>query len=415
MLTIQAIAGYIADRIQSRRWPLLIGLIALGASTALLCVGTALGLWIAGRIFQGLSGAVVWTVGLALLVDSIDKEAMGQAMGFAGMAATLGIMAGPLLGGVIYGKGGYYAVFGLCFGLIGIDIFLRLVMIERKYLALWVEPEKSSAEQPSEQPSTSEQPQEKETLTEAAPSSSNAPEAQTIEPPADAFSPKPRRNPVLTLLSSERILVSIWAYFIISLIFTSFDSVLPIFVQDTFSWKQTAQGLIFIPLSVPNFLDPLVGRIIDKKPNLRRYFAAAAFFCAIPIMVLLRLVDHNSMSQKVLLCALLALVGCCMVICMVPLLIEITFAVYDKEAESPNIFGKGGAMALAYGILNAAYAAGSVAGPFFAGFIRKTAGWGTMGWALAIITGVSGIPLLLYVDGPLWRRKERRDDGPGVG
>jgi MFS family permease len=76
----------------------------------------------------------------------------------------------------------------------------------------------------------------------------------------------------------------------------------------------------------------------------------------------------------------------------------------DKEEKTPQIFGPGGAMALAYGVLNAAYAAGSVVGPFFAGFVRDSAGWGTMTWALALLTGVSGVPVFLFVGGTFWRR-----------
>lgn len=98
----------------------------------MLCIGTHIALWIAGRLFQGAAAAVVWTVGIALLVDTVGKEGLGQAIGYVSMALSVGTMAGPLLGGVIYEDGGYYAVFGLAFGLIGIDVFLRLVLIEKR-------------------------------------------------------------------------------------------------------------------------------------------------------------------------------------------------------------------------------------------------------------------------------------------
>ena len=64
-------------------------------------------------------------------------------------------------------------------------------------------------------------------------------------------------------------------------------------------------------------------------------------------------------------------------------------------------------MALAYGVLNSAWAAGSIIGPFFAGFIRDDAGWSTMTWALAILTGVTGVPVLLFLGGHLWRREAK--------
>jgi MFS family permease len=57
LLAFSPLVGYLADRSESRRWPLLIGLVALGAATALLCIGTNIGLWIAGRLFQGAAAA----------------------------------------------------------------------------------------------------------------------------------------------------------------------------------------------------------------------------------------------------------------------------------------------------------------------------------------------------------------------
>ncbi|RAL01253.1 MFS transporter [Aspergillus ibericus CBS 121593] len=411
LLATSPIAGYIADRFESRWWPLIVGLLALGASTALLCVGTHLGLWIAGRLFQGASAAVVWTVGAALLVDTVGKEGLGQAMGYLGMGMTLGIMCGPLIGGVVYARGGYYAVFALAFAMVGVDIVLRLVMIEKKHAAKWIRQEKQ--ESPDISPSgTIEKRSGSENVTESSPSDApnNASQDQVstgqLSPESydNASSPK-AMSAVYTLLASDRMLVTIWAYFILSVLLSSFDSVLPLFVEDTFGWGQTGQGLIFIPLSVPHLTEPLFGMINDKYPNARRYMAAGALFATVPFLVLLRLVSHNSMGQKVLFCALLVLVGCCIASLMPPLLVEASYLVEEKETQNPNIFGKGGAMALSYGILNAAFAAGTIVGPFFAGFIRKSAGWGTMTWALALLTGVSGVPTLLFLGGFFFKKR----------
>lgn len=64
-------------------------------------------------------------------------------------------------------------------------------------------------------------------------------------------------------------------------------------------------------------------------------------------------------------------------------------------------------MALAYGILNSAFAAGSMVGPFLAGFIRESAGWSTMSWVIGLLMGVSAIPILLFLGGPIWKPMER--------
>jgi MFS family permease len=59
LLAFSPICGWLADRGASRRSPLLLGLFALLGSTVLLNVGNSVGIFIAGRILQGASAAVV--------------------------------------------------------------------------------------------------------------------------------------------------------------------------------------------------------------------------------------------------------------------------------------------------------------------------------------------------------------------
>ncbi|KAI9370699.1 MFS general substrate transporter [Aspergillus egyptiacus] len=420
LLAFSPPAGYLADRIESRRWPLILGLVALGAATALLCVGTHIGLWIAGRLFQGAAAAVVWSVGCALLVDTIEKESLGQAIGYLGMGMTFGAMGGPLLGGVLYEHGGYYSVYALAFALIALDIVFRIVMIERKNAVKWLPAEDLQVPETREKPAETDAagaPQQDVTAAdvEGQKDSHDPPdippqrpsETTSIQDEDQILPGKKRKGALLTLLVSSRVLVTLYAYFILAVLITSFESVLPLFVEETFHWKQTAQGLIFIPLTIPHILDPIFGFLNDKYPSTRRYIAAGAFFVTVPIITLLRLVQNNSMQHKVLLCALLSLIGLCIAATIAIILVEASYAVAEEEEKHPGIWGKGGAMALAYGLLNSAYAGGSLVGPFLAGFIRESEGWGTMTWALALIVGVTGVPVLFFLGGFLPSRKQR--------
>ncbi|KAL5051340.1 hypothetical protein BDW71DRAFT_202523 [Aspergillus fruticulosus] len=398
-------AGYLADRIESRRWPLILGLVALGASTALLCIGTHIGLWIAGRLCQGVSAAIVWTVGCALLVDTIDKDGLGQALGYIGMGMTFGAMGGPLLGGVLYEHGGYYSVFALAFALIALDIVFRVVMVERKDVVRWLAEDEQVPGTSQPQPHDIERQKDEDQHEHG--SEPVLPQEPCTSPPSAGHPQKKRKAALLTLLASPRILVALWAYFILSLLLTSFDSVLPLFVEETFHWKQTAQGLVFIPLTIPHFIDPIIGYINDNYPSSRRYLAGGAFFATVPVLVCLRFVQHNATHDIILLCALLALVGICIAAMFAIILVEISYVVQEKEDANPGVWGKGGAMALAYGVSNSAWAGGSLAGPFLAGFIRENAGWATMAWVLALVVGFTGVPVLGFIGGwVLGRRKE---------
>lgn len=387
-------------------------MVALAGGTALLTVGTNLGFWIAGRLLQGASTAVVWTAGLAMLADTFNTNELGQAMGYVGMAMTLGLMVGPLVGGALYQHGGYYSVFGLCFGMIGLDILARLVMIERKHALPWLNAEKEKA---SEHPQDSREPfanpsgVTETSLDEPFRSGDPTPVPGSEIPNKDA-SPAVSKRPfgrLRTLLNSSRLAVAIWVYLISALVVTSFDSVLPLYVGEIFDWAQTAQGLIFIPLSIPSLMGPIVGHIIDRYPSSARYISTTGLFCSVPTLVCLRFVTHNSMGQKVLLCALLVLNGVFVsCFCLPPVMVEVSAVVNAKEAEKKDVFGQGGAMALAYGVLNSAFAAGTIIGPFFAGYVRNNAGWGTMAWALAVLTGVSAVPTLLFLGGAIWKTKK---------
>ena len=102
LLASSPIAGYIADRFESRRYPYLFALVGLGAATALLCAGDHIGFWISGRLFQGAASAVVWVVGNALVADTVGKDGVGKAIGYTKMACCVGLLAGPLVGGVVY-------------------------------------------------------------------------------------------------------------------------------------------------------------------------------------------------------------------------------------------------------------------------------------------------------------------------
>lgn len=120
-----------------------------------------IGMFIAGRICQGVSAAVVWSVGLALLVDTADEGETGQMLGTTGISMGLGLLLAPLLGSIVFSRAGYYAVYGMCFGLLAVDILLRLVMIEKQVAAQWIKeddhPEAAQQQKPEETSSNGEE------------------------------------------------------------------------------------------------------------------------------------------------------------------------------------------------------------------------------------------------------------------
>ncbi|KAL3483835.1 major facilitator superfamily domain-containing protein [Aspergillus germanicus] len=392
-LVFSPIFGHLADRAKSRRWPLLLGLVVLGIATALLCIGTHIAIWIVGRLLQGAAVAVVWAVGLALLVDTVGADELGQAIGYVSMGLSIGVLAGPLVGGVVYEHGGYYAVFGVAFALIGIDLVLRLIVIEKEDAAPWFT-------------ATPPERQRGDTTNCSVSCEADGP-TRTHQAPQPLDDTKNTLKQLTTLLRSPRLLVSLWGTFVISLVLTSFDSVLPLFVEEVFGWRQTGQGLIFIALVVPHILDPVIGSIVDSHTRASRFLISGAFICATAPAVCLRLITTSSLRDKVLLCALLSFLGLCLAIANTPLMLEVFLAVKAKEATLSGgqlDANRGGTVAFAFGLSNMAFAAGSLAGPFFAGYIRQSASWGTFTWALGLVLGISSVPAVLLSGGWIGKR-----------
>jgi len=137
------LVGFYADNTTSRRFPLLLGLLALAGSTLLLCLGKNIALLVVGRLLQGLSAAIVWSVGLALLADTMGRN-IGYAMGYVGIAMSVGLLIAPVIGGAVYAAAGYYAVYYIAFAVIFCDIVLRLVLIEKKVARQWITDEEAT-------------------------------------------------------------------------------------------------------------------------------------------------------------------------------------------------------------------------------------------------------------------------------
>jgi MFS family permease len=101
-LAVSVPAGVLADRIGARRCTVI-----AGAVLALACVAQAtpaLAALLAGRALFGVAYGVVWTTGVAWLAE-IDAEHGGSRIGPSVTCASVGMMLGPAVGGVLAGTG----------------------------------------------------------------------------------------------------------------------------------------------------------------------------------------------------------------------------------------------------------------------------------------------------------------------
>jgi MFS family permease len=210
------------------------GLAALLGSTFMLCFGRTEAVLIVARVFQGISAAVVWTVGLALIVDTVGEARVGQAMAYASSAMSMGLILGPVLGGVLYDKRGYYAAFALAFALIGFDLVLRVILVEKKIAVRYENIESST-------PRESPQSIKLQPIQPVQPPETN--EISTRAPSPILSVRESRIPPVLRILKFPRLLVALFLSFVQALILSAFDATLPLYLNALFKFTALEAGL----------------------------------------------------------------------------------------------------------------------------------------------------------------------------
>ncbi|KAJ2358067.1 hypothetical protein H4S01_006366, partial [Coemansia sp. RSA 2610] len=129
-------SAYISDRWKVRKWPMVLGLLGLGATSALFALSNAYWELILARMAQGVSSGITWAIGLAMIADVYQGEALGWAMGIAFSGFTLGYLGGPVFGGAIYSAGGVHAIAIFVGAIAAIDLVFRLLLVEPKDIAV---------------------------------------------------------------------------------------------------------------------------------------------------------------------------------------------------------------------------------------------------------------------------------------
>jgi EmrB/QacA subfamily drug resistance transporter len=92
--------GRLADML-GRKPILLAGLATFVLGSALCGMAPSLWLLILARLFQGLGGALIFSVNIAMITSSFPTHERGLALGLNSIIVSLGVSAGPTIGGII--------------------------------------------------------------------------------------------------------------------------------------------------------------------------------------------------------------------------------------------------------------------------------------------------------------------------
>lgn len=226
---------------------------------------------------------------------------------------NLGLLIAPCIAGVVYEWVGYYAVFGTALGVLSITMVLPLVLVEKRTAAKWLDPP-----YPDDRGET-------DTLAQSAPESLGSSTGiasdteESMSEPDEATSllplkPKRRRSwlvkkfPTMSMLcGSPRLGAAFYGGFLHTMLISSFDAILPLFVSRTFGWKSSAAGVMFFAITIPALSGIFVGSLCDRYGA--KSVSLIGFTMVAPALACLGLITNDSTLHKVMLSVLLVLIG----------------------------------------------------------------------------------------------------------
>ncbi|KAJ5919674.1 hypothetical protein N7454_009509 [Penicillium verhagenii] len=374
-LLLAPIIGFFLDFSANRQDLYLFGLIVLSGSMTIFIAANCAVWFIYAKVLQGAATAMLTVAGLEILTEAVDKHQTGEMIGYISTAMILGFICGSPMGGIIFELGGYYTIFGIAFGLIGLDMVLRLSIVEKKVAARW----RSLPEYC---------PYKGHTYT------SGYFSCETIFNREHA-SQRVRTSSSLALvklLQQLRILISLWAVIISALIMSALDATLVSFVQKMFHFGALGSGLVFIPVAFTGFLQPFFVYLCKRFGC--RIMAFIAFAVLSPMLVCLRLIEQDTTFDKSILCLILLGIGLCVNLAEPALILEIQRVLYDIEVEDPSFFGENNAASQVFGLQIMARLGGFVLGPIQGGFILSYYGWNVMTTGLGVLCLLTAVPML---------------------
>ncbi|KAI1348969.1 major facilitator superfamily domain-containing protein [Xylaria sp. FL0043] len=394
-------AGWIADRTNARQLPFLSGLAALLAATILLALGRSIAVLVVARILQGVSAAVVWTIGLAMVLDTVGPKDLGKVIGSIFSFISVGELMAPVIGGVLYEKTGYAGVFGLAAGILVLDFIMRFLVIEKRIAAKYDESVHSSegtarsvgsrADQDSD--GANQEASEEDTLL---PKTED--EAYRIRQPPNKLV---RALPILICFKSPRLVMALCLAFVQATLLAVYDATIPTEAQALFNFSPLKAGLLFIALDVPYLLlGPIAGWAVDRYGAKKA--AVLGFGWMVPVLILLRLPTEQLLSLSkniVLFCALLALNGVGLAIIGSPSVVEASDVVQKYDEANPGFFGENGPYAQLYGFNSLFFCSGLSIGPIVAGYLKDSIGYGNMNLAFAVLSGTTSALSFFIIGG----------------
>ncbi|HBU69735.1 MAG TPA: MFS transporter [Elusimicrobia bacterium] len=124
-------AGRLSD-IFGRKHMFAGGIALFGASSLLSAFSNSVSLLLVSRFIQGISGAMIFSSPMAMLMTAFKPDERGKAIGINVASVYIGLSAGPFVGGIFTGQFGWRSIFILQSALAFITLVPAVFMLEKE-------------------------------------------------------------------------------------------------------------------------------------------------------------------------------------------------------------------------------------------------------------------------------------------
>ena len=128
LATLTLLVGRVGD-IVGKRKIYNAGFVAFTAASVLCAFAPTVGFLIGFRVLQALGATMVLALGISILTEAFPPTERGKALGYIGTAVSLGIVTGPVVGGILIEAFDWRSIFlvNLPVGIIGTILAIRYV------------------------------------------------------------------------------------------------------------------------------------------------------------------------------------------------------------------------------------------------------------------------------------------------
>ncbi|KAJ3403395.1 hypothetical protein HDU80_004212 [Chytriomyces hyalinus] len=337
----------VTKKLMSKKFVMLGSLVMVWLSILFFALSKSIWMLAAARLCQGFASTGVWIMGFALVADYYDNDQsnLGVVMSIIMSGLSLGMLAGPPIGGALYGVN-EHAPFIFCAALVFLDLVGRVMIADPSTLPLVNDTE--------------------ETLQELETGKRSSQFLVTDDPAIDP-TPSPLSNKKVTpepvtiaaLFKMKALWVAAVFCGVMAICFTQLEPTLPLHLKNLYGYNSGQIGAVWLALVVPNVAGGLLGGYSFDKLGMRRTCmigmpasAVALFVLAIP-----------GPTSVVWTCCVLVFAGFILGFGSAPMMPAIAAAV-PKEYYT-----------LGYALMNFMFSFGIAIGPLVGSFVFQYVGW----------------------------------------